>query len=104
MERLVIYVIPVCDPLFTEHFYFPCSHYYCFFFQVLGVARCPLYSLPNGLGFPAFLKNQFIGNSCEQLVYAIQALALMEPDDLQQAIKTSKQIVNCYVTAESVKY
>ena len=53
---------------------------------MLGVIRCPLYTLPNGLGFPAFLKHRFIADSKDQLLYAIRERKLLSQDELKAAI------------------
>ena len=71
--------------------------------KVLGLVRVPLYTLPNGLGFPAFLNNQFIGNSKHQLLTVLRERGLMEERQLEDAIHTSST-VNTVVTAEEVNY
>ena len=60
--------------------------------EVLGVVRVPLYTLPNGLGLPAFLKHQFIGTSRQQLLTALERRGLMEGAELQEAIQTGDSI------------
>ena len=71
--------------------------------KVLGLVRVPLYTLPTGLGFPAFLNNQFIGNSKHQLLAVLRERGLMEERQLEDAIHTSST-VNTVVTAEEVNY
>ena len=53
---------------------------------MLGVIRCPLYTLPNGLGFPAFLKFQFDGDSKDRLLHAIRERKLLSQTELAAAI------------------
>ena len=60
--------------------------------QVLGVIRCPLYTLPNGLGFPAFLKNRFIADSKDQLLHAIRERKLLSQSELTKAIEDSGNV------------
>ena len=60
--------------------------------QVLGVIRCPLYTLPNGLGFPAFLKNRFIADSKDQLLYTIRERKLLSEGELIKAIENSGNV------------
>ena len=69
----------------------------------MGVVRCPLYTLPNGLGFPAFLRHKFIGNSREQLLMGLERRGLLSAGEVQRALETSKT-VNNYVTREEIKY
>ena len=72
-------------------------------FQVLGVVRCPLYTLPNSLGLPAFLRNQFIGNARDQLLEALMVKELISKQELKTAVEKSGSI-NCVVTKESIDY
>ena len=67
--------------------------------QVLGVIRCPLYTLPNGLGFPAFLKHRYIADSKDQLLHAIRERKLLSQSELQTAIKDCNH-VNTEVTVQ----
>lgn len=69
----------------------------------MGVVRCPLYTLPNGLGFPAFLRHKFIGNSREQLLMGLERRGLLSAEEVQCALETSRT-VNNYVTREEIKY
>lgn len=71
--------------------------------KVLGLVRVPLYTLPNGLGLPAFLNNQFIGSAKHQLFTVLRERGLMEGAELEAALKTSTT-VNTAVTAEEVNY
>ena len=71
--------------------------------QVMGIVRCPLYTLPNGLGFPAFLRHKFIGNSREQLLMTLERHGLLSAEEVQCALETSRT-VNNYVTREEIKY
>ena len=54
--------------------------------------RCPLYTLPNGLGFPAFLKHRFIADSRDQLLCAIRERKLLTQSELTTAIENSNNI------------
>ena len=60
--------------------------------KVLGVIGCPLYTLPNGLGFPAFLKNRFAAHSKDQLLYTIRERKLLSEGELSSAIKNCDKI------------
>ena len=60
--------------------------------QVLGVIRCPLYTLPNGLGFPAFLKHRFIADSKDQLLYAIRERKLLLQSELTTAMENCNHV------------
>ena len=71
--------------------------------QVMGIVRCPLYTLPNGLGFPAFLRQKFIGNSREQLLMTLERRGLLSAEEVQHALETSRT-VNNYVTREEINY
>ena len=71
--------------------------------QVLGSLRCPLYTLPNGLGLPAFLGHQFIGNAKEQLLRALKHRALLSHQELSAAIETSRK-VSGFVTVDEIDY
>lgn len=69
----------------------------------MGIVRCPLYTLPNGLGFPAFLQHKFIGNSKAQLLVGVQTRGLLPEDEVKQALKTAEH-VNCVVTNDNTNY
>jgi len=68
-------------------------------FQVIGVIRCPLYTLPNGLGFPAFLKHRYIADSRDQLLYTIRDRNLLSESELQVALKDS-DLIKTMVTVD----
>ena len=67
------------------------------------MVRCPLYTLPNGLGLPGFLKHQFIGNSRQQLLAALERRGLLTQQEIEQAVKTSRQ-VSGLVSTDEVDY
>lgn len=71
--------------------------------EVLGVVRCPLYTLPNGLGFPAFLTNNFIGNSRGQLLTTVSRRGLLTAEEVKSAVKTSRK-VDTRVCKDEVHY
>ncbi len=71
--------------------------------QVFGVTRCPLYTLPNGLGFPGFLNNSFIGNSRDQLLITLERRGMLTPEEIQLAKETSHK-VNPIVSKDEVGY
>jgi len=71
--------------------------------QVLGLVRCPLYTLPNGLGFPAFLTNKFIGSSRNQLLEGLRRCGLISAEAITDALATSNGI-SSLVTKEEVDY
>ncbi|KAG8447901.1 hypothetical protein GDO86_015134 [Hymenochirus boettgeri] len=61
--------------------------------EVMGLVRVPLYTLRDGVGgLPAFLCNNFIGNSKSQLLYALRTLRLLREDQIQEAIRASQNI------------
>lgn len=72
-------------------------------FQVLGVTRCPLYTLPNGLGLPGFLRHEFIGNAKLQLLATLERRGLLSKQEIDQALKISRQ-VSGLVRTEDVDY
>ncbi|XP_003382758.1 PREDICTED: U8 snoRNA-decapping enzyme-like [Amphimedon queenslandica] len=71
--------------------------------EVLGIVRCPLHTLPNGLGFPAFLRHSFIGNSKVQLLTSIRERGLLTEEEVQTALKTAG-LVDCVVTNDNTDY
>ncbi|XP_077335143.1 U8 snoRNA-decapping enzyme-like [Lithobates pipiens] len=61
--------------------------------EVMGLIRVPLYTLRDGFGgLPAFLSNNFIGNSKSQLLYGLRSLRLLREDHIQDAIWSSQNI------------
>lgn len=61
--------------------------------EVMGIVRVPLYTLRDGFGgLPAFLSNNFIGNSKSQLLYGLRSLRLLREDQIQDAIWSSQNI------------
>ena len=71
--------------------------------QVFGVVRCPLYTLPNGLGFPGFLKHQFIGNSRQQLLASLARKGLLSQQEIDQALRSGHK-VSGLVTSDEIDY
>ncbi len=71
--------------------------------QVIGVVRCPLYTFPNGLGLPAFLRHQFIGNSRAQLLLALERRGLLPLEAIKLALTRCGE-VNGFVTAKEINY
>ena len=69
------------------------------YIKVLGVIRCPLYTLPNGLGFPAFLKYQFDGDSKDCLFHVIRERKLLSQTELTLAMDSCIH-VNTLVTVQ----
>ena len=45
--------------------------------ETMGITRVPLYTMSNERGFPAFLKNNFVGNSKEQLIKGLEFVGLL---------------------------
>ena len=77
----------------------------CWGEEVLGVIRVPLYSLPNGLGLPAFLRHQFIGSSRQQLLVAIERCGLLEKAELRKAVQLADNSdINTFVTRDEINY
>lgn len=72
--------------------------------EVLGVVRVPLYTLPNKLGLPAFLKNQFIGTCRLQLLIALERCGLLEKAELQEAMYQADRDINTFVTRKEIDY
>lgn len=70
--------------------------------EVLGVVRVPLYTLPNGLGLPAFLRHQFIGTSRLQLLAGLETL--MAKEELEKAVQLADGgHINPFVTQDEIK-
>ena len=57
----------------------------------MGIVRCPVYTLSEGLGFPAFLEHQFIGLSRTQLLRAIEQRGLLTTEEIQAAVRNNIQ-------------
>ena len=71
--------------------------------EVLGVLRVPLYTLPNGLGLPVFLRHQFIGTSRQQLLAGLERCGLMDSENLKKAVQLADQgHINVFVTQEEI--
>lgn len=70
---------------------------------MLGLVRCPLYTLPNGLGFPGFLCNNFIGNSRSQLLLTIERRGLLTAEEVREAVERSRK-VDPVVCKDDVNY
>ncbi|XP_075040942.1 U8 snoRNA-decapping enzyme isoform X2 [Mixophyes fleayi] len=61
--------------------------------EVMGLVRVPLFTLRDGIGgLPAFLSNNFIGNSKSQLLYGMRTLRLLREDQIQDAMWASQNI------------
>lgn len=61
-------------------------------FQVLGIVRVPLFKLyDNKGGFPAFLKNNFVGISKEQLIIGIHKSNLLSSAALEGYLSGSPE-------------
>jgi len=45
--------------------------------ETLGITRVPLYSMSHERGFNAFLKNNFVGNSKEQLIRGLESANIL---------------------------
>ncbi|XP_012823583.1 U8 snoRNA-decapping enzyme isoform X1 [Xenopus tropicalis] len=61
--------------------------------EVMGLVRVPLYTLRDGVGgLPAFLCNNFIGNSKSQLLYALRSLKLLRENQIQEVLKASHKL------------
>ncbi|KAG8538932.1 hypothetical protein GDO81_021749 [Engystomops pustulosus] len=61
--------------------------------EVMGLVRVPLYTLRDGFGgLPAFLCNNFIGNSKSQLLFGLRTLRLLREDQIQDAVWSSQNI------------
>ncbi|PSN48637.1 U8 snoRNA-decapping enzyme [Blattella germanica] len=54
--------------------------------ETLGTIRLPLYTMGDGYrGFPAFLANNFVGNSKEQLLHGLVHLNIMSAEEIIKA-------------------
>ena len=71
--------------------------------QVFGVVRVPLYTLPNGLGLPGFLRNAFIGNSRCQLGLSLVRRGMLTQQEWEAALQTSRAVTGL-VTKEEIDY
>ncbi|XP_057312108.1 U8 snoRNA-decapping enzyme-like [Hydractinia symbiolongicarpus] len=60
-------------------------------FEVLGIIRVPLYTWRKLGGFPAFLRNNFIGYSKEQLISCIRMKKLLPEGQLDELLARHKQ-------------
>lgn len=60
--------------------------------EVMGMVRCPLYTLPNGLGLPGFLRHTFIGTAQSQLLTAMKERGLLTGEEVDAALKCSKTV------------
>ena len=69
--------------------------------EVLGLMRVPLYTLPNGLGLPAFLGCQFIGSSRISFLHMLKERHILPEDELSKAIELSKNI-QTFVSADDI--
>ena len=65
--------------------------------------QCPLYTLHNGFGFPAFLRNEFIGNSRDQLIMGIEKIGLLTREEINKALQISEKL-NPLVTVKDTQY
>merc|ERR1712136_174662 len=45
--------------------------------ETLGIMRVPLYTFANGKGYPQFIKNNFCGNSKQQLEFGLNSVNLL---------------------------
>jgi hypothetical protein len=62
-----------------------------------------LYTLPNGLGLPGFLRHEFIGNAQRQLLAALERRGLLTKQEIDEALKTSQKVTG-QVSKEEVDY
>jgi len=61
-------------------------------FEVLGVIRVPLFVMWDKLGgFPSFLRNNFIGNSKDQLITAIRSKNLLSDSELDKFLQYNQR-------------
>lgn len=57
--------------------------------EVMGLLTIPLYTMDNGYGFPAFLRNNFVGVSRQQLLFALQHENILTTEQLMTALSAS---------------
>ena len=62
-----------------------------------------MYTLPNGLGLPGFLKHGFIGNSLAQFQLGVVRRGLLTKAEWEEVIKISK-CVSGLVTKDEINY
>lgn len=56
--------------------------------EVMGIMRVPLYTMIDGYrGFPAFLRNCFIGNCKEQLIYTLILKGIMTTEEINKSLE-----------------
>ena len=66
-----------------------CGDYHLYLLQVMGIVRCLVYALSEGLGFPAFMEHQFIGLSKMQLLRAIEQRGLLTTEEIQASVRNN---------------
>jgi len=60
---------------------------------VLGLIRCPLYIMRDKQGgFPSFLRNNFVGNSRQQLLIGLEHAGILTQEEIKEVVHFSKLI------------
>lgn len=62
-------------------------------FQVLGLIRCPVYTMHDKQGgLPSFLRNNFVGNSRQQLLIGLEHAGILTQEEIKEVVHFSKLI------------
>lgn len=73
----------IADPNFTDFGVF----------QVLGLIRCPVYTMHDKQGgLPSFLRNNFVGNSRQQLLIGLEHAGILTQQEITEVVHFSKLI------------
>ena len=60
-------------------------------FQVLGIVRCPLYVMRDKRGgFPSFLRNNFVGNTKDQLLIGLEHAEILTQEEIEEVVHLSQ--------------
>ena len=60
-------------------------------FQVLGIVRCPLYVMRDKRGgFPSFLRNNFVGNTKDQLLIGLEHAGILTQEEIEEVVHLSQ--------------
>ena len=74
-----------------SRFIFSFIHSWFHSFQVLGNIRCPLYIMSDKQGgLPSFLRNNFVGNSRQQLLIGLEHAGILSPEEIKEAVHLSQ--------------
>lgn len=61
--------------------------------QVLGLIRCPVYVMGDKQGgLPSFLRNNFVGNSRQQLLIGLEHAGILTSEEIKEVVQLSQSI------------